>query len=187
LRGVHNTVSENYTISSATLPAPVSPAYSPEVDDTASNNTPLSNPSRGKLVASFTPQLLVWSSHEQKGAERTAATLASYVKSLGGSPAEENALLQRLAFTLSNKRSKFPWKSFAIASNLQEAGDAFEQPRKPERAAELPVVAFVFTGQGAQWFAMGRELLQYELFRETMELAASYFKSLGCAWDLIGK
>ncbi|KAJ4859547.1 KR domain-containing protein [Trichoderma breve] len=136
-------------------------------------------------VADPLPQLLVWSSPEQKGADRTAASLASYVKSLSVSPAEESALLGRLSFTLSNKRSKFPWKSFGIASTLQEAIDAFEQPRKPERSAEQPTVAFAFTGQGAQWYAMGRDLFKYPVFRESIQAAASSLKQLGCEWDLV--
>jgi acyl transferase domain-containing protein len=161
LKGFHNTISET-----------------PAVPKTLPSTTPVADP---------LPQLLVWSSPEQKGADRTATSLASYVKSLSVSPAGESALLERLSFTLSNKRSKFPWKSFGIASSLQEAIDAFEQPRKPERSAEQPTVAFAFTGQGAQWYAMGRDLFKYPVFRESIQAAASSLKEIGCEWDLVGK
>ncbi|EFW98603.1 phenolpthiocerol synthesis polyketide synthase ppsa [Grosmannia clavigera kw1407] len=43
---------------------------------------------------------------------------------------------------------------------------------KLTRSAKAPRLAFVFTGQGAQWFAMGRELVpMYAVFRQRLESA----------------
>ncbi|KAJ2892889.1 hypothetical protein MKZ38_009267 [Zalerion maritima] len=48
-----------------------------------------------------------------------------------------------------------------------------------------PTLAFVFTGQGAQWYAMGRELYAHPAFRESLEAAEQYLSmTLGSPWNL---
>ncbi|KAL8887313.1 MAG: hypothetical protein Q9215_005100 [Flavoplaca cf. flavocitrina] len=45
---------------------------------------------------------------------------------------------------------------------------------------------FVFTGQGAQWYAMGRELMHtYPVYTESLLLANDVLASHGCEWSLI--
>ncbi|RDA91337.1 hypothetical protein CP533_0018 [Ophiocordyceps camponoti-saundersi (nom. inval.)] len=46
-------------------------------------------------------------------------------------------------------------------------------------------VCFVFTGSGAQWFSMGRELLAYHVFRDSLAASAALLKEMGCEWDLM--
>ena len=59
---------------------------------------------------------------------------------------------------------------------------------KPTRSGEPARLGFVFTGQGAQWFAMGRELLDaYPTFRATLLEAERYLIELGATWSLTGK
>jgi hypothetical protein len=42
--------------------------------------------------------------------------------------------------------------------------------------------------QGAQWYAMGRELLErYPLFKNSMTEAGLYLQSLGCSWFPVSK
>lgn len=139
-----------------------------------------------------TPQagsrLLVWSSHEQKGTERRAAALLSYLDdhtSVNSTSGDNLQLLDKLAFTLSNKRSRFQWRSFAVVSDLESAKSALSKPRKPLRALENPVLSFIFTGQGAQWFGMGRELSVYRVYRDSIEAAGAYMRGLGAEWDLV--
>lgn len=46
-------------------------------------------------------------------------------------------------------------------------------------------MTFVFTGQGAQWYGMGRELIATsEVFRASLNQANTTLASLGCQWDL---
>ena len=134
------------------------------------------------------PRLLIWSSHEQKGTERRAATLLSYLNNRDAESAADGEadLLDRLVYTLSNKRSRFQWRSFAVVSTLDAARSALTKPPKPLRALDTPVLAFVFTGQGAQWYAMGRELMAYRVYKESIEAASAYMKTIGAEWDLVG-
>ncbi|KAK4452026.1 hypothetical protein QBC34DRAFT_483426 [Podospora aff. communis PSN243] len=130
------------------------------------------------------PRLLVWSSHEQKGTEVRASSFLSYLKARDDDAPD---LLDRLAFTLSNKRTRFQWRSFAVASTIEGARTALAKPNKPLRALDNPVLCFVFNGQGAQWYAMGRELMAYGVYRESLEAAANHMKALGAEWDLVSE
>lgn len=57
-------------------------------------------------------------------------------------------------------------------------------PARP-RALETLRLCFVFTGQGAQWAQMGKELhQQYEVFHDSVEAASDYLQStLNCPWS----
>ncbi|KAF5021541.1 hypothetical protein F66182_6423 [Fusarium sp. NRRL 66182] len=70
----------------------------------------------------------------------------------------EDEFLHRLAYTLSEKRSSLPWKTYAAASTIQHLQQALDSaPGKAARVPRPQALAFIFTGQGAQWFAMGIE------------------------------
>lgn len=138
------------------------------------------------------PKLLLWTSNEQAGVDRTAKIYASYLAdkiATGLTDGDEKTLFTKFARTLAARRSILPWRSFLVASSCKEAISQLEAPpassiRSSNYAAD-PKVAFVFTGQGAQWFAMGRELFAHPVFRESLEAAGRYFVSVGSPWSLI--
>ncbi|KAJ5635342.1 polyketide synthase-nonribosomal peptide synthetase [Penicillium longicatenatum] len=77
-----------------------------------------------------------------------------------------------LAYTLGARRSKLSSRAYALAGQetLGEnlSPDNFVFPTEGARYAKLPF-AFVFTGQGAQWAQMGKELIQeVPSFRKTL-------------------
>jgi acyl transferase domain-containing protein len=92
--------------------------------------------------------------------------------------------LKDLAYTLTAKRTSFPWKSVAMVSPNPTSELNWSMPMRPKQRM---CVCYVFTGQGAQWYGMGRELLQYEVFRNSMVESDVYFTSLGSDWSLMGK
>lgn len=70
------------------------------------------------------------------------------------------------------------------SSSSQLSAKWMDNTMKPVKASASPNTAFVFTGQGAQWHAMGRELVQFDVFAGSIQQSAAYLKTeLGCPWD----
>ncbi|KAK6330437.1 hypothetical protein TWF696_003329 [Orbilia brochopaga] len=55
---------------------------------------------------------------------------------------------------------------------------------KRSQGAKTPKLAFVFTGQGAQWPRMGVDLMQYSVFASSIRKSSEYLEGLGCPWTL---
>ncbi|KAI5921037.1 putative polyketide synthase [Camillea tinctor] len=125
--------------------------------------------------ASSTYKLLIWSAKDEGALRRLTQRYTGYMKAHGPDP-------YRLAYTLAAKRNHFPWRSFAIV-----------KASTPSLPAKLPFIrssrnvglAFVFTGQGAQYAGMGLDLLVYPAFRSSMERANEVFQALGATWSLL--
>ncbi|KAL4928574.1 acyl transferase/acyl hydrolase/lysophospholipase [Aspergillus undulatus] len=75
-----------------------------------------------------------------------------------------------------------------VAADLQVFKAAVTGPVKyttQPLVAGLPRLGFTFTGQGAQWYAMGRGLSErYFVFLQALEDAARHLQSLGASWRL---
>ena len=131
------------------------------------------------------PKLFVLSSPEQNSLQRMADALASYTKEkTTGTPSAIDDVLSDLAFTLGNRRSVFQWRATFVASSAKDLTSALTQRIRSSRAGKTPKIAFVFTGQGAQWHAMGRELLAYEVYAQIVKEADEYLKNLGADWSV---
>lgn len=133
------------------------------------------------------PKIFVVSSNDKDGVSRNVARLTSYLSTKEYVP--EPAFLNRLAYTLATKRSILPWKSFAIASSLSGLTEALAPATLPmplrSSSTSDPRLAFVFTGQGAQWHAMGQGLGIFPAFKASMDASEHMLRScLGCPWSL---
>lgn len=101
----------------------------------------------------------------------------------------QNSLLPNLAYTLGQRRSALAWKVAVPAYSSSElitnlAGNNLTS----SRSVKPPKIGFIFTGQGAQWHAMGRELLNtYPIFNDTMRKVDDCLFKLGAGFCLIGK
>jgi acyl transferase domain-containing protein len=132
------------------------------------------------------PLLFPLTAADENGIRRQAVALYDHIEKAG----EEVtcAYLQDMAFTLSKKRTVHPWKSFALGSTAEELKQSLTRHyQKPIRSSLKPLISFVFTGQGAQWASMGLELLQHRVYKESMDYADGYFRSLGATWSLLGE
>ncbi|KAJ5357156.1 Acyl transferase/acyl hydrolase/lysophospholipase [Penicillium brevicompactum] len=132
------------------------------------------------------PKLFLLSAFDEEGVTRNAGALASYLDNQINEAATDDHILNDLSFTLSKKRSLFPWKSYVLASSVKELSWNLSELNfiKPSRTA-TPELHFVFTGQGAQYQLMGRELMAYAVFQESVEEASDYIRRLGSPWSLL--
>lgn len=126
------------------------------------------------------PKLLVWSAADADAVQRMLAAYQTYF--LAHVVGRINKLGQ-LAHTLAERRSLLTWRSFALADGHTEQLSA----AKAVRASSGGGLAFVFTGQGAQYPEMGLELLQYPAFKLSLDKSDEAFNSFGCQWSIVGK
>ncbi len=143
------------------------------------NETNETNATNGSNVTS-PPQLFVLSSHDQDGISRLRTAYKQYLPSM-------SEPLYNLSYTLATKRTHFNWRTAIVANSARELQDALVEKQQITRVAAEIGLAFIFTGQGAQWARMGTELVHYPVFRESLELADAYLKTLGSSWSLIGE
>ena len=131
-------------------------------------------------------RLLVWSASDEVSLKNLLAEYQRHLSNLCN-PAEGTQYFEDLCYTLSCRRSLLPWKTFLVCNSLHELRGAFSVKYLGLlRSRNAPIVSFVFTGQGAQWSGMGRELLGHHVFRTSLEQASHFLKGLGCAWSLVG-
>lgn len=95
------------------------------------------------------PRLLSVSAASAKSLQKRIDDLNDYIKSRPG-------CLDSLAYTLTYRRQHLAYRSYCVTHNL----DSPLQFSAAQKAEESPSVVFVFTGQGAQWPGMGRDMIQ---------------------------
>ena len=140
-----------------------------------------------KAAIAERPRLFVWSASDEDGLRRLTDIYSSVLQNY--SRTDDN-FMSNLAYTLSDRRSNLPWKSFLVGDSVSDLKRNLSLGKfsKPIRSSpkSRPKIAFVFTGQGAQWYAMGRELLMYPTFTESLKRAEKHLRLLGCEWSLTG-
>lgn len=134
------------------------------------------------------PMLLVWSAADKDGLKRLASVFSVHLSTVLKTVKNHEVYFRDLAYTLACKRSLLRWRSFALASCTEELKNNLEQRSLTAvRSKNAPEIAFVFTGQGAQWHGMGKELLRYPVFRNSLSDTQEILSALGCEWSLFGR
>ncbi len=144
------------------------------------SESPQHHPVKNSEFPSSRPWPLTLSARSEKALQTSATNLSAWVKghadSNGSSP-----VLPDLTYTLGVRRNHHPYRLTFTASNwgeLTDELDAFASGGESTgirtdfcaRRAEAPRLGFIFSGQGPQWWGMGRELMRQEpVFREAME------------------
>ncbi|MEZ0388152.1 MAG: type I polyketide synthase, partial [Verrucomicrobium sp.] len=129
------------------------------------------------------PWPIVLSARSEEALKGTAGRLAEWLEARananGSSP-----LLPDLTYTLGARRNHHQYRMTLVANTMPEvieelkgvasgeAGPKLQSSFTP-RPETAPKVAFVMSGQGPQWWGMGRQLMEHEpVFRATMERCA---------------
>ncbi|KAJ5166627.1 type I iterative polyketide synthase [Penicillium canariense] len=99
----------------------------------------------------------------------------------------ENSLFGNFAHTLGTKLSHLSYRVALSAVSLDDLGIKMAQLKvNPIRVLGAPTVAFVFTGQGAQWAQMGIPLMgEYPIFAAAIERADRCLLDLGADFSLL--
>lgn len=135
-------------------------------------------------------RVYVLSAQSQPALESMGKNLASHLNQLlqsGNTPSPAV-----LAHTLSSRRSRLSHITTIRAQSLQFltqhlATAATLHVSQPPTTTAIPRIGFVFNGQGAQWHAMGRELLiAYPVFKAAVHYADTIIRyDYGADWSLL--
>jgi len=131
-------------------------------------------------------RVVALSARDEQGVRAMAENLKKHLQSLELDDREQ--YFDSLAFTLGQRRSMFQWRAATSVKSISDLIDVLQSPQmKPKKVASTRKIGFVFTGQGAQWFAMGRELIAaYPVFKFTLLECDRYLHEQGTTWSLIG-
>lgn len=126
--------------------------------------------------------LFILSANDEQALAKTREQLVEFLESEDAADVK----IHDLAYTLGQRRSQLSWRCAIVASNLDELSIQTASPRLVQRrVARQPKIAFAFTGQGAQYFGMGRELLQYPMFSAALEMCSACVESFGANFSLL--
>ncbi|KAK2027478.1 hypothetical protein LX32DRAFT_729361 [Colletotrichum zoysiae] len=153
--------------------------------------TPFSDPNVSNSGSSSDSRyrVFVLSALDEPSLKATARNMAFYLKRQ--SSEVPTSFLDDLAYTLGFRRSLFPYRSAVSANSVEGLIKAIDNPSRLPLAKinggkPQPTIGFVFTGQGAQWAGMGKELMDiYPVYAATMRRCRDCLWAIGATWDLI--
>ena len=126
------------------------------------------------------------SANDKKAVEIMVKNLGLYMEQ--HPEAFQKRALRDIAYTLGERRSHMQWRVALAAQSCTDAVALLNSvDSKPLKSpSKKPQVAFVYTGQGAQWATMGKELLEsHPVFADTILAADSHLKSFGANFSLL--
>lgn len=127
------------------------------------------------------PHLFVISAKSKESLKASIEGLRAWIKT------KENQAraLSRLSRTLITRRSVFSWRASIVGTTSAEVAFGLSSVRL-NKAPQKSEVVLLFTGQGAQYATMGRELLGLsEVFTSSLHKSQEVLHSLGASWNLI--
>ena len=145
---------------------------------------------RGLEVAdsvSYSPlRLFVVSANDETALRNSVKKLGIWIEQ--HAELYQTTMPRNLAYTLCQRRSHLPWRVAVVAGMCSDVASALNShdATSARASSEPPRLAFVYTGQGAQWFAMGRELLRtHPVFLEAIIRADKALRLIGADFSVL--
>lgn len=163
--------------SHAILEAPPS-----ETQENGNRPVPIAKAEEAEIIS----RVFVLSAADADTLRTVAQNLANHLKK--GLEVGESVSPAELAHTLAERRSRLHCVAAVRASSVSELVECLYHPQlKISTTSKKKRLGFVFNGQGAQWNAMGRELLvTYPVFASAVQEADAVLRSYGADWSLQG-
>ncbi|KAK5989608.1 Highly reducing polyketide synthase PKS6 [Cladobotryum mycophilum] len=134
-------------------------------------------------------RLFVLSAMSEKSCQSMAANLADYLDRKSTTANHQDDTLSQVAYTLS-RRTTFSHRIGFVSSTftdlVEQLRASTSQPVPVYEGKASPRIAFVFSGQGAQYPLMAQELLgKWPVFTASLERAGIQVIQCGGTWNLI--
>ncbi|WP_249705257.1 type I polyketide synthase [Bacillus zhangzhouensis] len=114
-------------------------------------------------------ELMVISARSKQAVQTSAEQIISYLKE------QKDVPLSHAAFTLQEGRKHFPYRQAFLASPDR----TFQSAGQPQKAFQQPAVVWMFSGQGAQYVNMGKDLYEKDpVFKQTLQKCFAIILSL---------
>lgn len=132
------------------------------------------------------PRIFYFSANDEKALKTLAKLYAKHLETR--TVDDEGVFLEKLSHTLCARRSAFRFVIAMVASSRAELVSKLQAPLTSIEPStkDAPKLAYIFTGQGAQWWAMGRELIELPVFGATLADCDKAMKGLGVSsWSIV--
>ncbi|KAK6699045.1 hypothetical protein SNK05_011865 [Fusarium graminearum] len=138
--------------------------------------------SNGDPIDDSSPKLFVLSASTEKALSSTSEN----IKKWASTHELDSHTLCNLSHTLGIHKSTLAFRRAIVASTSAELLEELDQTVSPKRVTTHAPLTFVFSGQGAQWHAMGRELINTsQCFLQSMMAMDDTIRGQGSSWSLI--
>ncbi|GKZ39651.1 type I Iterative Polyketide synthase (PKS), partial [Aspergillus brasiliensis] len=99
---------------------------------------------------------------------------------LGKGPKATDDFMNNFAYTLNERRTAHLYRVAILGTTATEVSEALERvTARIYQASRRPNIGFVFTGQGAQWYGMGKGLMAlYPIFRQSVHRLDAYMATV---------
>lgn len=136
-------------------------------------------------LISPTPRVFVISGYDESSCTEQVRSLHKYLLTKENVAGDD--FMADLAFTLNECRSKFMWKTAVTGSSLKDVISSLSNNVKIRNSLPKPSLSYIFTGQGAQWVGMGKELFHlYPAFQATVLQIDQILLCLGASFRIYG-
>ncbi|KAE8325397.1 hypothetical protein BDV39DRAFT_206936 [Aspergillus sergii] len=129
-------------------------------------------------------RVYVFSGFDERSTTRQLQNFREYL--LKERSEADDRYMSNLAYTLNERRTIHAYRAATVGTSPATLAEALSGRVKIAKARRRPTIGFVFTGQGAQWAGMGKELLEaYPVFHESIQRIDDYMQSIGAPYCMV--